>query len=170
MAESGKITLNILIMKPITALLLIFLLSFSSCKFIKEKGWFGKKKPDPVAIWQAQQDSIRVADSIKAEIELMKQIEQARLDSIVLAEQARLEFESRFRFHIIVGSFLTREYAEDYKNYYRSMGYDANIIPDSRNRFNLVSAEVHETLRNAHTRLVRYQDTVEFEAWVYIDN
>ena len=156
-------------MKPITALLLILLLSFSSCKFIREKGWFGKKKPDPVAIWQSQQDSIRVADSIKAEIELMKRIEQARLDSIMLAEQARLDNESRFRYHIIVGSFLTREYAEDYNKYYQAMGYDANIIPDSQNRFNLVSAEVHETMQKAYSRLVRFQDTVEFEAWVYID-
>ncbi|TFH36788.1 MAG: hypothetical protein E4G95_05395 [Bacteroidia bacterium] len=157
-------------MRPIVAFLVIILLSFSSCKFIREKGWFGtKKKADPVAVWQAQQDSIRVADSIRAEIELMRQFEQARLDSIMVAEQSRLDFEARFRYHIIVGSFLTREYAEDYKNMYRSMGYDANIIPDSQNRFNLVSAEVHETLQKAHSRLVRYQDTVEFESWVYID-
>lgn len=157
-------------MKPVIALLIIVLLSFTSCKFFREKGWFGKKKPDPVAIMQARQDSIRVADSIRAEIEMMKRIEQARIDSVMLAEQERLDYESRFRYNIIVGSFLTMEFAEDHMKLYRSMGYDARIIPDSRNRFNLVSAEVHETMKKAYSRLVQFQDTVEFEAWLYISN
>ena len=157
-------------MKSLSALLLIVLISLPSCKFIRKKGWFGTGKADTLMVWQAKQDSIRVADSIKLEVEMMKRIEQARLDSIRMAEAERLEYDSKYKYHIIVGSFLTPEYAEDYKNYYISKGYDAKIIPDSRGRFNLVSAEVNESLSKAISRLKRYQDTVDFESWIFIKN
>ncbi len=155
-------------MKTITSITLALILLTSSCKFIEEKGWFGKSKVDTLAVWQARQDSIRVADSIKAEIEKMKAIEQARLDSMQAVEQARLEWEARYKYHIIVGSFLTPEFADEYKDYYRSMGYDAQIIDGPHNRFRLVSAEVHDNLNRAVKRLYQYQDTVDFESWLYI--
>jgi len=142
----------------------------NSCKFIEKKGWFGKKKADTLVVWQARQNSIRVADSIQAEIEKMKAIEQARLDAIVAEENARLEMEARFKYHIIVGSFLTPQYAEDHKVLYKSMGYDVTIVPDSRGRFNLVSAEVHESMSKAFGRLQNFQDTVDFEAWLFVRN
>ena len=157
-------------MRSLAALLVILLLSLSSCKFFREKGWFGKNKADTLVAWQARQDSIRVADSVKAEIAYMKQVEQARLDSLKMVEEEKMEWENRFRYHIIVGSFLTPEYAQEHMALYRSMGYDARIIPDSRERFNLVSAEVHESLSKAFERLARFQDTVEFEAWIFVKN
>ena len=157
-------------MRNIVVLALIFLFSLSSCKFFKEKGWFGKNKSDTLIVWQIRQDSIRVADSIRAEIQKVKIAQQAKLDSLKAIEEERLLLENRFRFHIIVGSFLTPEYAADHVDYYRSMGYDATIVPDREARFNLVSAEVHESLKEAMRRLVAYQDTVDFEAWLYIRN
>ena len=157
-------------MRSLTALLLVLLLSMSSCKFFREKGWFGKNKTDALEILKAQQDSIRIADSIKVEVEMMKRVEQARLDSLMVVEQQRVEQENRFKYHIIVGSFLTPEYAEDHKKLYLSMGYDAKIIQDSRGRFNLVSAEVHESMSSAFKRLVLFQDTVEFESWLFVKN
>lgn len=119
-------------------------------------------------VWQAQQDSIRAADSIKAEIDRMRAIEQARVDSLQLLEQARLEMEARFKYHIIVGSFITPEYAVDFQTYYQLMGYDAKIIDGPRGRFKLVSAEVHEKFNTAVNRLNLFQDTVNFESWLYI--
>jgi hypothetical protein len=142
----------------------------SSCKFFREKGWFGKNKTEALEILKAQQDSIRIADSLKVEVEMMKRVEKARLDSLMIVEQQRVEQENRFKYHIIVGSFLTPEYAEDHKKLYISRGYDAKIIPDSRGRFNLVSAEVHETMSSAFKRLVLFQDTVEFESWLFVKN
>lgn len=155
-------------MRTLIAILILVVISMTSCKFIEQKGWFGKKKVDPVAVMMARRDSIRVADSIRAEIEKMKAIEQARLDAIVAEENARLEMESRFKYHIIVGSFLTPQYAEDHKVLYKSMGYDVTIVPDSRGRFNLVSAELHETMSKAFSRLQNFQDTVDFEAWLFV--
>ena len=73
-------------------------------------------------------------------------------------------------YHIIVGSFLTPEFADDHMAYYRSMGYDATIIDGPNARFNLVSAEVHESIGEAINRLTAFQDTVDFESWLYIRN
>ena len=53
------------IMRHLTAIFLILIIAMaSSCKFFKEKKLFGKKDR-LMAEWQAKQDSIRVADSIK---------------------------------------------------------------------------------------------------------
>jgi len=155
-------------MKAAITVFLSLIMLTSSCKFIKEKGWFGKSKADTMAVWLARQDSIRVADSIQVEINKMMALEQARLDSIQAAEQAQREWEARFKYHIIVGSFLTPEFAVDHLNYYQSMGYNAQIIDGPNNRFRLVSAEVHENINSALKRLYQYQDTVEFESWLYV--
>jgi hypothetical protein len=156
-------------MKTAITIFLALILISNSCKFIEKKGWFGKSKAREEAALVARQDSIRVADSLKAVTEQMRAIEQARLDSVRAIEQAQFEREAMYKYHIIVGSFLTPEYADDYQKYYKSLGYDAQIIPDSRNRFNLVSAEVHDNLNQAVRRLYQFQDTVEFEAWLYIN-
>ena len=155
-------------MRNILVSSLILFFALSSCKFIEEKGWFGKKKADTLVAWQAKQDSIRVADSIQLEIQKMKIAEQARLDSLQAIEDERLAWEARFKYHIIVGSFLTPEFAQDHYNLYQSMGYDAMIVEGPRGRFNLVSAEVHESIGKAMNRLHAFQDTVEFEAWLFI--
>lgn len=158
-------------MKPLIPLTIFmaFLVLTPSCKFIKEKGWFGKSKGDTMAVWLARQDSIRLADANKAEEARLRAVEQARIDSVQAAEQAQREWEERFKYHIIVGGFLTPEYAEDYLEYYRSMGYNANMIQGPEERFRLISAEVHDNLSSARKRLYQYQDTVDFEAWLYIN-
>jgi len=157
-------------MKTTITVFLALIIMTSSCDFLRKKGWIGKSKAKKEAYSKSLQDSIRAADSMKAVNEQMQiqAFEQARLDSVMAAEQAQREWEARFKYHIIVGSFLTPEYADDYQRYYKSLGYDAQIIPDSRNRFNLVSAEEHENLNMAIRRLHQYQDTVEFEAWLFI--
>jgi len=156
-------------MRPIVAVLVVLIFSSTSCKFIKEKGWFNRKKAKTEAVLQARLDSIRVADSIKVEIEMMKAIEQARFDSIRATEEALLVRDTRSKYHIIVGSFLTPEYAGDYLKHYLQIGYnEAQIIMDRKGRFNLVSAEAYDNISKAISRLYNFQDTVEFEAWLYI--
>lgn len=152
----------------ITTLVIVLLLMSNSCKFIEEKGWFGKSRVDTMVVWQAKQDSIRAVDSIRKEVEAMKAIEQARLDSIQKVDQELLAWEARFKYHIIVGSFLTPQYADDYKLFYNLQGYDAKILDGPKNRFKLVSAEVHDNLNKALSRLIQFQDTVDFESWLYI--
>lgn len=157
-------------MRNLIVSMAIILLVLPSCKFVKEKGWFGAGNADTLVVWQANQNSIRVADSIQAELNMIKAAEKKKVDSLRLIEEARLEVESRFKYHIVVGSFLTPEFADDHLALYRSMGYDATIIDGPDARFKFVSAEVHESVSKALNRLVCYQDTVEFEAWLYTRN
>ncbi|MBA7538523.1 hypothetical protein ES705_30799 [subsurface metagenome] len=51
-------------MKKLIFILLAILFSFSSCKFVKEKGWFGLKNADTMETYLRKQDSIHIADSI----------------------------------------------------------------------------------------------------------
>ena len=146
---------------------IMFLVLTPSCKWIKEKGWFGKKA-DTMAVWLARQDSIRVADSIKKAQEALMAREQALLDSLQRVEDQEREWENQFRYNIIVGSFITPEYARNWQAEFQSRGYDARILPLEGTSFEIVSAEAHENFRQAVERLQQFQDTVVFDAWMYI--
>ena len=153
-------------MRHLTAIILILMIGMaSSCKFFKEKKLFGKKDR-LMAEWQAKQDSIRVADSIKRVNEKLLAIENARLDSIRLAQEQQMALE--LKYNIIVGSFITPEYAESCAEDYRTRGYDVTIIQKENSRFSLVAAESHESLRKAVARVNQFQDTVEMDSWIYI--
>ena len=155
-------------MKQLVVFSVIMLLILTpSCKWIKEKGWFGKKT-DTIALWLVRQDSIRVADSIKKAQEALMAREQAMLDSMQRAENQQREWENRFRYNIIVGSFITPEYARNWQAEFISRGYDAKILPLEGTSFEMVSAEAHENFSQAVKRLERFQDTVVFDAWMYI--
>jgi hypothetical protein len=88
------------IMRHLSALFLIVLLvALPSCKYFK-----GGKKADALAVLLAQQDSIRVSDSLrKAQNELMA-IENAKIESARKVEEERLTLETKFKYNIIVGS------------------------------------------------------------------
>jgi hypothetical protein len=154
-----------MIMRHPTAILLILAIAMiSSCKFLKEKTFLGKKDR-LLAEWQARQDSIRVADSIRHVHDSLLAIENARLDSLRLAEEEKHALESRY--NIIVGSFITPAYAEALADDYRRRGYDVRIIHRENSRFSLVSAESHESFRRAVSRIQQFQDTVAIDSWIY---
>jgi len=153
-------------MKQLSALsfiLIILIVISPSCK--KGGGLFGRKKADTTGVWLARQDSIRIVDSIRAAQEALLALENARLDSIRLAEEARLAF----KYHIIVGSFYTPEYARDLADEYKNKGYVVRILQMKGSRFELVSAEAFDSFRPAINKLVDYQDIIMPDAWLYID-
>jgi hypothetical protein len=145
--------------------LIVFLVVLPSCKYFKGKGLFGRKA-NTMALLLAQQDSIRVADSIKKVHARLLEIENAKIDSARKAEEDRLALVSKY--NIIVGSFITPEYAKGLAEVYRKQGYDSKIIKMEGSRFELVSAEAHDSFRKAVNRLKEFQDTIELEAWMYI--
>jgi hypothetical protein len=153
-----------------TAIFILICLAFSvtSCKYVRKKGWFGTKKADTMEVWQARQNSIRVADSLAKVQERLMAIERARADSLNRVEQARLEYEARFRYHIVVGSFITPEYASAYLDYFRKQGYSAKSLRMPGSRFEVISAEAHDNLNTAIRRLKQYRDTVAVDTWIYI--
>lgn len=146
---------------------IILLVTLPSCKFLREKGFIGKKAKVQ-ATFQLKQESIRVADSIKKVQNQIMAIEQARLDSLAKVEQDRLVWESRNRYNIIVGSFITPEYARIYSSDLMKKGYSTTIIKLEGTQFEMVSAEAHDNFRTAVNRLKLFQDTVAYDAWMYI--
>jgi hypothetical protein len=155
-------------MRYLSALVLVALLfALPSCKFLKSKGLFGKED-NSLALLQAKQDSIRGADSIMRVQERLMALENAKLDSLRRVEEERLAWESKFKYNIIVGSFITPEYAKLVAEEYRNLGYNSRILKMEGSRFELVSAEVHASFNEALARLKGFQDTIDIDSWMYI--
>ena len=154
-------------MRHLVAILLICILVFpTSCKYFKSSGLFGKKART-MAILKAQEDSIRVADSIQKVQDRLLAKEIARLDSVRNDEKLS-SMEAKRKYNIIVGSFLTPEYAQGLMEMYREQGYNPEIIKMTGSRFELVAIEAYDNFTEAFSQLKKFQDTVQFESWLYI--
>jgi hypothetical protein len=150
-------------MRQISALVFIVLMVLlPSCKFFNSKS----KKQKALSELQARQDSINIADSLRRVEDQMLALENARIDSLRRAEEKRLAMESKY--NIIVGAFLTPEYAKEFVEEYRKLGYDAQILRMNGSKFELVAAEGHKSFKKAVDRLTAFQDTVSIDAWMYI--
>jgi hypothetical protein len=148
-------------MRHLSMFLLIgILLALPSCKYFK-KG----EKSRTMAFMKAQADSIRVADSLQSVQNILM---DQRADSARKADEARLALEAKHKYNIIVGSFVSSEYAKLYAEGYRKEGYDPKIIQMEGSKFQLVSAESFDSFRKAAKRLDQFQDTVQIEAWLYV--
>ncbi len=140
------------------------LLLTPSCDFMQSINPFGKKKREAEALRQQREayriaDSIRVVNEMKAEAERARQAELAR----EAEEQARL----RQGFHVIVGSFLTPEYANAWLDHIKGFGYEAQIVSMGGGRWHLVSAGAFPQQRQAYKALDAIMDRIDGEAWVY---
>lgn len=121
MIELPVLTPKSVIMRHLSAILLIvFLVATPSCKYFKKDN-----KAKALAIMKAHADSIRVADSLR---KIQDQIMNARLDSARKAEADRLAFDAAHKYNIIVGSFITPEYAKAFSDEYKTKGYDPLIL------------------------------------------
>lgn len=155
-------------MRSLLLSVLIVLLLLPSCNFIKKKGWFGTGRAAEAAM-QIRLDSIRVADSLREvrAAELAFAREQAIQDSLFRIDEEMDFYDNQFIYHIIVGSFITPEYALDHSDFYNSMGYQTQIF-EGVNGFDLVSAMDLEDYSQSLYQLENFKDTVEIEAWLYI--
>lgn len=134
-----------------------------SCKFIKAHNPFNKKEKE-MAI-QRQIDSIRVADSLR---NVAIEIKQKAVNDSLAALEAVRSYEDSFRYHVIIGSFVTPEYATAYADFYSRRGVKTEIIDMVNSRFKLVSASASGSLTEACKSLKAIRDTIEFESWVYV--
>jgi hypothetical protein len=155
-------------MRQLTAFTLIMLLVlFPSCKWLREKGLLGRRA-DTMVIWRAKQDSIRVADSVRKVQDRLLAIQNAKLDSLRKADKEKKDWESKYKYNIIIGSFITPAYAKNFSAEFARKGYKTRILKLEGTKFELVSAEAHDNFRKAAERLKQFQDTVAFDAWMYI--
>jgi hypothetical protein len=151
-------------MRHLLAFILIVLLAIMpSCKYFGGKG-SAKKKAE--AALMARYDSTRVADSIRKVQEDLIAIENANLEAARLAEEEKAALNKKY--NIIVGSFITPEYARNLVEEYKKQGYNPLIIKVEGSRFELVSAETHDSFRKAVARLKEFQDTIQIDSWMYI--
>ena len=148
----------------ILVLLAVIMLLTPSCDFMKSINPFGKKKRQTEAL-QKQQEEFRVADSIRVANEQAAAAEKARQDELDrIAAQEALELG---KYHVIVGSFLTPAYADEWLGHIRDLGYDAQLVEMNGGRWRLVSAKSFDTLREAWNSVGSIQDNINGEAWVY---
>jgi hypothetical protein len=153
-------------MRHLSAFVLIVLLAIMpSCKYFGGKG-SAKKKAEAAML--ARQDSIRVADSIRKVQDAMMAEENAKLEAAKKADEEKAAMDAKFKYNIIVGSFVTPEYATKLSEVYKKQGYDPKIIKVEGSKFELVAAEAHDSFRKAVTRLKEFQDTIQVDSWMYI--
>jgi hypothetical protein len=160
--------LNYVIMRHLSAIVLVvFLAVLPSCKYFKGGGLFGRKA-NKAAVLQMRQDSTRVADSLRKAQDELQAIENEKLLSAKKAEEERVAQENKFRYNIIVGSFITHENAKEFADSYRQKGYDPKILKMEGTRFELVSAEAYDSFGKAAARVKEFQQSIELDAWLYI--
>jgi hypothetical protein len=148
-------------------ILIVLMPVFPSCKYFKTNRLFGRKAAAE-AVLKAKRDSTRVADSINEVYDQLVALENEKIADARKADALKLSGDNKYRYNIIVGSFITPEYAKKYAEVYRNKGYDTKIIKPEGTRFELVSAAASEHLGDAVSRLKEFQDTIEIQAWMYI--
>jgi hypothetical protein len=95
-------------------------------------------------------------------------LENERIASAQKAEAEKLAAESKNKYNIIVGSFITPEYAKGFAEVYRQKGYDTKILKVEGSRFELVAAEAYDSFGKAAPRLREFRASIELDAWIYI--
>jgi len=149
--------------RVITVLIVSVLLLSPSCTFVKEHNPFTKKAREAEAIRQ-QQEAFRVADSIEVAEKEAARLRQLEAEQTMIAQQ---ETQSLSNYHIIVGSFLTPDYATSWADHITQMGYNTRIIEMGGGRWRLVSVNSYPSLKEAWNALSEYQEKIILEAWIF---
>jgi hypothetical protein len=128
---------------------------------------FGKKKrAEQAAIeLKAKNDSIAKAQKAAKALKLKKQKEaKAKQDAIRKAEEERKKL---YKFHIIVGSFKTPQYATAYNDFIGKKGYQTEMYTNRYN-FQMVSIGAYKSWREAVIELKKAREAIEPSSWIYI--
>ena len=148
-------------MRKLVFILSLIVLFSSGCNM------FGKKKREEQARIEAQRkkDSIANAQKKAKALKLKKQKEeQAKKEAARKAEEERRKL---YKFHVIVGSFKTPQYATAYNDLMGKKGYQTEILTNNYN-FQMVSIGAYKSWREAVVELGKARDAVEPTSWIYI--
>ena len=154
-------------MKQLIFIIILVLPLTQSCDFFQKKDLFFNSR-DSLMLYKKKQDSLRFMDSIqelKSKLSALQRRNQRLLDSI--REQPQRS-SSGYRYHIIVGSFKTREYLNSYNRYVQEKGFDTQILRNEYD-FNLISVESFNSWRQALNTLEQIRQDFEKTAWIYVE-
>ena len=119
----------------------------------------------------AQQDSIRVADSLKNTLIVRDLAEEVFQDSIVLSEEEMLSEEGiRNQYYIIIGTFAKPDNAMNVAVQFRNQGYEASIIRRTNSygtELHMVSVKTFKNNEEAISYKNEFQSEVQSPAWKY---
>jgi cell division protein FtsN len=151
-------------MKRIILPLLLLALIASGCKFFKGKSG---KDVDSTAILQAKQDSINRVEAQKIEMARAAR-EQAIQDSLRRVQ----EYNAKFRYNIIVGSFKVPTNADSWQMQVEKMGFKNTKIVQSSNGFRMVSIGAYESYSKAFNQINKINEGLAepIEMWIYEGN
>ena len=158
-------------MKRIFLLMIISAFLLPGCKFLNEKVF--KKRSQAEAYTQKLEQELEQKDAqFEMELAKIKQISQAKIDSIInYYENALTKGPKRGTFgagtyYLVVGSFNTPEYAEDYADKISKMGYTSEIV--TYGQWNFVSAESYTNLKEALAGLNVVRSGITPESWIFV--
>lgn len=158
-------------MQRFTFIVLLLAVSLSGCDFVQKINPFSKKADDSMEVYQRQQDSLKRVEALELQKQEAARQEQLRADSVRLAqeeaERARLAAE---KYHIVVGSFKTPEYAESFRDKIAAQGHPSRILL-TENDFHLVTIKSSGNFQSAVNEWTAVKDQGEHpEVWLYYQN
>ena len=150
-------------MRSVIVVLSLLVVLSSGCNLIGKK-----KRAEKEAIeLQNKKDSTLKAQKAAKALKLKKQKEaQAKQDAIKKAEEEKRKL---YKFHIIVGSFKTPQYATAFNDFIGKKGYQTEMLTNNYN-FKMVSIGSYKSWRNAVVELKNVREAIEPTAWIYIRN
>jgi hypothetical protein len=142
-------------------LLIVFVTSLSSCKFIKKQKLFSKGVDtlltQPVGV---------VETAPMADTQEIVQIVQ-EMEPVKIVNETGVGYTSD-SYYMVVGSFLSEKLAMKYAKTILNMGYQPQVIYSASTGFYRVSAKSYTDFKTAINDIANFRSTVTNRAWVHV--
>jgi len=166
------VNLNYITMKKAIVLLIITVLILPGCKFINEK--ILKKGEDLELVTEQLKKEMEEKEAdYQKELREIMQVSQAKIDSIINYYENELASKGGTygsvgagTYYLVVGSFKTPEYAENFSAKVSELGYATEIL--SIGNWNFVSAESYNNWREAVEGLEIVRSGVSVDSWILV--
>ena len=141
-------------------LILIMPLALTNCKFFEKRTLFTKEVDTLLEIPDEPIEDTAVVVEMPEEPQPVAPMEAP--EKQVMKPQMNGD-----KYYMIVGCFLTPQYADAYSEKIGAMGYNTQIIsrPDG---FNMVAAQSYNNFRDAVNDLSSFRSNVQVNSWVYV--
>jgi cell division protein FtsN len=152
-------------MRKVLIFTLLLAFTLSGCRLWER--FRADKGADTLAVWQQRQDSLKRDEMLKTKRleELRRAKEKTIQDSLMRVR----EFESRNRYHVIIGSFKIPTNANDFQKHVATLGFQNAKVVESPNGFKMVSVGTFETYSKAANEILRVnRDKAQpIEMWIF---